>query len=400
MPLGIVPSKGKLPFVYGSKTFLNYSTPRNRVSKTHNLESIRDIAQKIAKKQQKVDRQYACRSIMIRFEDGRPAMYRIIGKNKLSKPVYFTGRGWDMFCTHVIPSRGMKRGYYDQVLSPSSDSNPLTKGGQTLGQKLATSDINWWIQNNPTCDRDLLFRTVLTQNAHGEVERVVRSVQTPSYAIFDELQYLNWLLDRFPELTKYPVVKARFDTDGMWIRIQEELRIAREVNDIINCRDFWNSPVSLRKVGMGFSTLRLICTNGQLAAEKESKIQSRHQGDVETLLQGIQDKIAYAQALRDGAKERYIQAQTIEAENIWAWMENRLLGHKVSKNNIERIKLGMRDATSSPIGTLAGVADGMTLLAQHDDFSWTESWNLEETASKILAQGLKEAKQTDGKLLV
>lgn len=399
MPFDQKPAPRMLPFAYKSKNFINYRTTANQIDESTTLESIRDMLKNLDAKRQPMDRVYSLKSCVVKFENHRPQIRRIVGKNQLSAPVYFSERGWQMFCDFILPSTGIRKGYRIQAQTPVADTNPLVPQQVfTRAESVATIDVNWWIRNYAP-DRNILLRTVLTQSPFGEVERIVRSVQTPSYTVLDELEYCNLILDTQPELGLKPILKANIGSNGMWIRLLEAPQQKLELNKLVPTRDFWTSPTSLRKVGQGYGGIRLICTNGMTSHEKEAILEIRHSGDKQMIRESLRSNMQFQQAKRDGVMDKYNQALDVAIDDAWTWMENALGMEKVAASTVEKVRFGMRDKTSNPVGTLANVIDGMTLISQNtDDFDTFDSWDFERTASKVLSRGLRQAK--NGKILV
>ena len=358
------------PFAYPPKTFINLSTPRMVVSRKHNLESVRDMVARLEKSQQPVDRVYNLKSLMVRFEDGRPVMRRVIGPNKMSAPIYFNRRGWDMFCSHIFPNTGIKKGYEIQARWNRGPENPtIGSTNITRSEMGATLDFNWWLQSFAP-DREILVRTVLTKAANGELERIIRAVQTPSYCPFSDLEYINLILDTDPTIGEAAVIKARIGTGGMWLRLEQKTGIeAKKVGDkLAYTFDFWNSQNSTKKVGRGYGFLILTCANGMTSNKKGSVLEAWHKGNKDVLINALKDNMSFQQALRDGLMADWNKAFDIAIEDHYTWMAEEVIGAGYSKGMVDRVHKEMQDPTSGPMGSLQNVINGMTLLAQNNSF--------------------------------
>jgi hypothetical protein len=68
----------------------------------------------------------------------------------------------------------------------------------------------------------------------------------------------------------------------------------------------------------------------------------------------------------------------------------------ISKTTVDRVGQAMEDPTSNDSNTLAGVVDGMTLLAQSSDIDLWDSIALEEHATRVMRKGLRQAR--DGRI--
>ena len=147
MPFDQKPAPRMLPFAYPAKNFINYRTTANQIDESTTLESIRDMLRNLDAKRQPMDRVYSLKSCVVKFENHRPQLRRIVGKNQLSAPVYFSERGWQMFCDFILPSTGIRKGYRIQAQTPVADTNPLVPQQVfTRAESVATIDINWWIR--------------------------------------------------------------------------------------------------------------------------------------------------------------------------------------------------------------------------------------------------------------
>jgi hypothetical protein len=390
-----------MPFVHPKTTYFNQSTTRGQIDQDLTFGTFLHSMQELVYRQQPLDLIVPLKSCMVRFENHRATLQRITGRNLLSEAMTFDQRGWQMLSSFVLNSTGTRKSIEIQATEPFSEFNTYAKDRlMTRGEQLAAMQMAWWI-NNKAPDRNILLRTVVKENRNGQLERVIRSVQTPSYTVFDELEYLELIRDTEPGIMDRPLLKAKHSSEGMWIRLLEEQVDRLELNQLVRTKDFWNSAVSRRKAGIGEGFLRLVCTNGMTSHERDSHVEFRHTGDKHVIRTGLKSNMEFQKAKRDGVMDRYNRALDVAIDDAWEWMEDTLGAEKnISATTVEKVRMGMRDETSSSIGTLANVIDGMTLIAQDDSFDTFDSWELERTASKILAKGLREADRNNGRILV
>jgi hypothetical protein len=349
-------------------------------------------------KQQPIDYNWDLQTLMFGFEGGRVCAVHLAGEAAGEK-LYFTKWGWEQMADFICMNVGHRKSFEFQG---ASDRGIVMKGpnGEEVesrhkGSQLAALNFNWFVSNYAP-KRRVKLRTILTKNQRGQVERVVRAVVTPSYTAFDELDYLNLMLDSERSLGTQPVIKFRQGDSGMYLRILDgEHPETFELGTIFKTRNFWNSPVTKARVGHGYGGIKGICTNGMVSHHTESELKLYHKGDADEIRRSLVNHSEEARAIRNGLLEDYSHAMDTEIDNASAWMESVMKSFRQTETSIDSVRRGMRHETSNPVGTLAGVYDGITLIAQ-DKVDLFEQQKLEVLASKILEKGLNTAKNSPG----
>jgi len=391
-----------LPFVVQPRTFIDHSAGlihslafgQMEDNPLVTLEDIRDRVKAVEIRQDPLDFIWDMKTIMVGFENNRPTLVHICGE-RVGERMPFTKAGWEQFCEMVLMNVGQRKSIEFQAQSGRGigvkDQYGKIHESKYGGNHYAAFQMNWFISNYAE-DRQIRLRTIRTRIG-DRIERVVRCVATPSYCPFDELEFINLILDSERRLSDRPVVRYKQGDSGMSLRIIDEEDLTNwmnsELNVPIKTRDFYNSPIKKSRVVSSYGAYRLICKNGMKSHDKKSSIKLYHRGDSDEIRRAIRNHSEETIAIRDGLIHQYRQAMEIAIDDPFQWMESAMLGFRQSATSIDKVRQGMKDETSSEIGLLSGVVDGITLIAQ--DFDIFDQVEMEEVASKVLAKGIQQA---------
>jgi len=346
------------------------------------LEGLRDHALTVRELQQPIDRVFELGQMMFTIENGELAMRRCLtnakGQRVQTEAIRFTTHGLNIFAPAFMPRSG---------------ANMLRATANTPdGDKVAMLLANYHAQQNP--EKRILVRTVLKKGPDGEVRRYVRSIHSPNYAVHDEVDLLNDVLDTrlFDDARVMSFVQDDF---GMVARlVQGEIS---ELHVPVPGIELITSPVGTRCSEISPCTYRLLCENGMTTKEVGQRHRFRHFGDTARIRRGIMDVAENIMTNASGLVQQYQAALSVAIDDAHAWMTNQLSG-TFSQQTIEQVAFGMEDQTSSEYGTLANVIDGMTLIAQNDNFGVFDQWELEAEAQRLMERSLVRARRNDNQL--
>lgn len=349
---------------------------------TTTLEGVRDHLRTVKKLQEPVDRVFDIGQMMFTIENGELAFRRLLtnakGQRVQTEPIRFTKHGLGLFAP---------------VFMPRSGANMLRETALTSdGDKVAMLLTNYHAQQS--AGKEVLVRTVLKRGPNGEVNRYVRSIHSANYAVHDELDLVNDILNTrlFDDAR---VMSFSQDDYGMVTRlIQGEVA---ELNIPVPGLELITSPVGTRCSEISPCTFRLVCLNGMTTKEVGQRHRFRHFGDTSRIRRGITDVAENLMTEASGLVKQYQSALGVAIDDAHLWMTQQLEG-TFSKQVIEQVAFGMEDETSSTQGTLANVIDGITLIAQKPDFGVFEQWNLEAEAHRLMEKALTQASRRENKL--
>lgn len=250
-----------------------------------------------------------------------------------------------------------------------------------------------WAMHAKECDRPMTYRTQLAR-VDGRVERVVRAMVTPTYAPYRHSAMLDAALGAVGNLS---VVEARVADTVMQVRVidpgADGFLLGRAVKTVM----LYNSETGHRSAIVKGGMFTLVCTNGMGSWGDHSETRWRHVGDPQRIRREMPAAMRGAAEAMDGVLRTYRQAIDIFIDDVAKWAELELKRKNVSTRLIEQVKVGMKDSTSSKYGSLAGVVDGVTLIAQQQKFDTQDL--LEDIAADLLRRGVRQAQGDKIKVL-
>lgn len=348
---------------------------------TLTLEDIRDDLRAIHHGQSKRDRLYDMDTLAVGFPGGRAVVQRVIAGGKRSEPVGFTRHSWNQFTSALVRSPANK-----PIAGAGKVLEDMARRG-TRGEQLATLAASSYARWQG--DRTHLFRTAVIDG-----KRTVRSVQGPRYAPYDHHEMVQ---DVMGALGNAHVLSCTVHDRAMVLRITDTPAHEIGLDNPISMYQIGNSEVGCRAAWIEGGLWKLVCTNGMGSWQDKRSYRWRHSGDPQRIRDGIVDAVAAIDAESSGLLHAYDKALGTMIGDAMAWMEAELAGD-LPADTISRVAEGMQDATSSPMGTLAGVVDGITLIAQDDGFDALEQWDLERTAGRLMQRGLRQADRHGGRI--
>lgn len=363
---------------------------RKKLDPDLTLESIRDRVASWTRGQDKVDHTFGLNMYHYDFASGSARMSLKRSKatgQRLEEPLYFTRHGFGQVMRALLPNRG------------GHNMEETVKAFGTMGEKLSSMYVNLWASKN---EGQRLLRTLKTRQPNGDVVRVARSLHSSRYATYDNVDFLTDLLDH-SFLSDTQVLDFRLQDNAMRLRFTTEPMDRIELNKPVKMFEVWNSEVGLRSTGIRAGIWKLVCFNGLSTYKDKQEMKWRHYGDVSRIRQGVDDALHTLEADANGILRQYDRALETSINDAFAWMEREVNGLGGSAEFVDRVEQAMKDETSSEVGTLAGVVDGITLAAQHliEDRSTAdilEQGLFEQMATRIMDRGIRQS--AGGRILV
>ena len=242
-----------------------------------------------------------------------------------------------------------------------------------------------WAMHAKECDRPMTYRTQLTK-IDGRVERVVRAMVTPVYAPYNHSELLDAAINAVGNL---PVIEALVTDTRMKVVVidpeGEGFRLGKQVKTL----QLEGSETGHRHSTVKGGLFAWLCTNGMRTGRDETETRWRHVGDPQRVRREMPDAIEGAMVGASDVLLTYQRAVEIFIDDAAAFAEQELRRQKASHKVIAQALVGMKDPTSCEYGTLAGVVDGVTLIAQQQNHDEQEF--LEGCAATILRRGVRRA---------
>ncbi|MBG89526.1 MAG: hypothetical protein CMO80_21885 [Verrucomicrobiales bacterium] len=284
-------------------------------------------------------------------------------------PMLLTKTAWNSLAGKILPRSG--KNFVFETMKKDHD-----------GQMLAGVNMNFWALGNET---PVKLRTKLAR-VKGKHFRLVYGVLSPKYTAFDNVDYLN-LLASIPEIKNQKVLSLKITDDFFRMRISDEK--VREVHVPVNMLEAWNSESGKCSARIQAGIFRYICTNGMGSFDKKSEKRFNHVGNQWRIKTGIRSSLHGMHNKASHLKAQYRAALSVRIQEFGEWFRSlSYINKDFSEKQIETCLEKTKDPTSSPLGTLAGLIDGCTLGAQ--SFDIFDQLRMEKTASRVMAQGLKE----------
>ena len=364
------------PALIPNRTIFNKRGQRGlanlHVSET--LEDVRDHLRKMARAQQAEDHTRSFQQMLVTFE-GDYVRARVIDNPDESFVVTKTAFG--QMDASLLPRSG---GNF--LMSLSNLEHPSAR-------KAATATWAMFAAEN---DKPRTFRTVRTRLPDGSVGRILRSQVSTSYAAYSNLEFVQDLLDN-TDIGNLRMLDWRIDDDAMRFRVGAPDGQV-EVGTPFPMFSFWNSETGKRTTGIQGGSFRASCLNGMGSWEKNSRFTWRHFGNTERISQGVSSAMTEISTSLNGTLEAYQRACDVFIDDAFAFVDQMLDKSGASKEAIEAVKTrGMIDPTSHDADSLAGVVDGITLIAQDDHRDLFEMDLMEQIAADCLRRGLAQAKR-------
>ena len=262
------------------------------------------------------------------------------------------------------------------------------------GEKLSTMSYSLFSRSN---DKPRMFRVSnITDPYTGQRRECLRAQLSQGYGLYNNLTFVEDMLDNAPELADAPVLDYRVTDVGMRLRFALEPLDRIEVHKPVAMCEAWNSEVGRRRCGLGAGIWMLDCTNGMSHWDSRQDFAWYHRGDSGRIRQGVKSAVTEIRTSASGVVEAYNSALTIAVDDAYAWMEAQLKQEKATKSQIVAAQAALTHETTTPGGLLASVVDATTLIAQ--DYDLFEQAELERSAARILRRGRATALRNGGRI--
>jgi hypothetical protein len=377
---------------------VNGSLQASALTGMKTLEEVRDIVARIESAQAVQDRMFHTSQLAFDFSNGVARMVPIIadksGGRKYEQPLFFDKNGWNQLSTAILPRSGGNFVQSTALLAGGSRHSEEQRAAMYAGfNKLGASVM---MAHAQCADKTLQFRTVLKRigtSADGKAitARFVRAVVTQSYATYSNADMLSVLLS---EMGNYSVYRLNLADSGIHFRLLD----LKETDGVLETKiqyptiNGYNSETGQRRTGVNAGTVRLSCTNGMGDYATTSQYNWVHRGDPNRIARGMEDALSGIRTSQSTLIHEYNRALSTQIDDGYSWMEGILNGmNGVSQKQVAAVRTAMDDSTGSSPNTLAGVVDGMTLLAQAPEFDLWDAIDFEEKAVKVMRKGLRQA---------
>lgn len=339
---------------------------------TLHLEDVRDHVRALAEKQEPLDHERSFSQMHVSFTGGRVTA-RLLSQNGAGEEMLVSRNGYAQMASELLPAR-MGSNLLDLAALDGD------------GEKLATMV---WAKFARLDERPRLFRTVKMRDGNGDIRRMLRSQHSQGYGTYDNVRFVEDLLDNEGELRELPVAQFHLSDAGMRLRFLGVPRDEVQLKTPVPMIEAWNSEVGRRRVGLLGGMWKLVCTNGMGTWDKKSEFHWRHYGEGDRIGRGVTSAMEEIGTASSGVLVAYDQALSVGIDNAFAWMEQQMRG-KASTPFIARAIAALDHETTTPGRTLASVVDAITLEAQEEDL-FTQA-DMEALAADVLRRGLSQAR--------
>jgi hypothetical protein len=347
------------------------------------LEGVRDLLQKQADLMEPKDMDRSFSQMHLSYTDGRVTAQMLDANQGLDPEVMLVHKNaYDQMSGNLLPAR-----FGTGLLAQSEIGE--------MGEKLSTMSWALWSAQNKTPRR---FRTVRTRDEDGQVHRVIRSQHSQGYAVYDNLMFVQDLLDNAPELTDMSVIDFRVTDVGMRLRFSTEDVGRFELNKPMPIIEAWNSEAGRRRTVLNAGIWKLICTNGMHSWDESSSFAWRHFGNTDRIKDGVASAINEIRTASKGVVKAYNSALNISIDDAFKFMERELKKEGLNKSQISQAQAALDHDWVSEGRNLASVVDATTLIAQ--EFDMFEQSSIERAAARMMRRGQNEALSNNGRILM
>ena len=370
------------PWLIHNRNLVSRGAKAGEMAHMH-LEGVRDTLRQIAEKQESRDLDRSFSQMHLNFNNGRITA-QMLGPNGLEGDVMLVHKNaYDQMSQSILPAR-FGSGLLEQALLGSE------------GAKLST--MNWFLWSKQSSN-PRMFRTVRIRDPHtGKVMPCLRSQHSQGYATYDNLGFVQDLLDNAPDLAGMPVIEFRLSDTGLKLRFALDNIDEIQTNVPIRIIEAWNSEVGRRRTGLISAIWKLICANGMTTWNPKAEWWWRHFGNTQRIRDGVASSITELRTEASGVLEAYNAAGNVAIDDAFAWMDAELKGQGVTKDQIDKAQKALTHDTTTPGGVLASVVDATTLIAQ--EYEMFEQATLERAAARLLQRGRAQALRNNGRIQV
>lgn len=256
---------------------------------------------------------------------------------------------------------------------------------QQAAPQLATANINYWSskidedRSNPEAGKASTLRTV---RFGDQDQRIVRAFMSDRYTPLDDADLLPMVADVLAD-TECEVRTLSLADEYSHLRITfPKLSTEARKGDVVQTGlNISNSEVGRRSYRIDGLAFRLICTNGMIAEERDSRTTFRHIGNASRVKDAIRNAVKDAQmgAVRLAAQFRKAVDHAI-AEPL-KFMEERAVANDLTTAQLQRL---MASFETEPDASLFGIVNAFTDAAKGEP-TFEQRFQLERIGSKLLA---------------
>lgn len=372
---------GKGPMLMKTRTLFSKGCNPGEIQTTH-LEAVRDLLGKQRELQDPKDLDRSFSQLHLSYRGGRVTAQTLSQAGLDPEVMLVHENAYSQMSSNVFPAR-FGSGLLQQAAL-----------GDT-GEKLSTMSWALWSQTNQT---PRMLRTVRTRDVDGQVRRIIRSQHSQGYAVYDNFQFVQDLLDNAPELADMPVLDFRVTDTGMRLRFSTDGTEKIELRQPIPIIEAWNSEVGRRRTVLNGGIFKLICTNGMKSWDNKTEFAWRHFGDTSRISEGVASAITELQTSASGVVDAYNSALDVAIDDAFSFMERELKREGLTQDQIGKAQKALDHDWTTPGGGLASVIDATTLIAQ--DYDMFVQSDIERAAARVLRRGQAEALRSGGRIRV
>ncbi len=374
---------GDGPLLVRTRSFPLWKGSKPGELMTTRLEDIRDRLRAMRDRQDPRDFDRSLSHVHVNMTGGRVTA-RFMGPEGVSnESLLVHENAYRQMATTILPAR---------MGSGLLQTARLDRGG---ADRLSTMMWNIWAQEDTTPRK---LRTVLTRDVDGQVQRMIRSQVSTSFAAYDNLDFVQSLLDNAPELAAMPVIDLNISDTGMRLRFCTEPVERFDLNKAMPIMEARNSEVGRGSTVLLAGVWMLRCTNGMQSWDSQSEFRWRHFGDTERINGGVASAIEQLKTEASGVVAAYNQALDVAIDDAFAYLARELKREKLTKEQIKAAQEALNHETTTPGGCLASAVDATTLIAQNYDIHMQSE--IERAAARMMRRGQAEALRTDGRIRV
>ena len=370
---------GTGPRLISNRTLFNRGAKPGKLS-TLPLEEVRDLLRRQSKAQDPVSYDRSADQLHLDFQNGRVTA-QFLTRDGLDPEVMLVHKNaYDQLSRTVLPSR-FGKGLLEQAeLS-------------VAGEKLSTMS---WALFSKGSDKPVKIRSVRTRDDDGTVRRMLRSQHSQTFAEYDNLRFVEDLLNNAPELAAMAVLDFKVTDTLMRLRFCTEDVGTFELNKPMPIIEAYNSEAGRRSTVLIAALWKLICTNGMQTFSEKDSFRWIHSGNIQRISDGVGSAVENLQTKARGVVKLYNKALDVSIDDAFAFMTQELKKEKLTKEQINRATASIGHKWNAPGDTLATVIDATTLIAQ--EFDMFEQANIERAAARMMQRGLAAA--DNGRILV
>jgi len=365
-----------------SRGLISRHSTASALAGTH-LEGVRDVLREMEKKQDPRDYERTMDQLHVDFSEGHMQAFWLTPNGRAAETLGVTDTGASQLASEVLP------GHFFTGLKELARMDEQ-------GAKLATFAWSKFARAHNSVPR--MVRSV-NRPVGGDVQRVIRSCHSVSYAPYSNLNFVEDLLESGGDYVNMPILDWRVGDRGMRLRFAGCERSEIEVNKPTPMLEAWNSEVGLRKVVLRGGIWEWSCTNGMGHWDERVDFSWIHRGDMRRIQNGVKDAFQNLLTTAHGIVGVYEEALNISIDNAFEWLAQELVAAKQPERIVKAAQAALGHPTTTPGGMLASAVDAITLVAQDEKTLWEQA-DVEKAASRILSRGRGVALRNNGHIPV